>query len=246
MSMHVRRAATSVAAIALAATLAGCGGSSSDSTSTSGSPSSSTSSAKKPGAGTVYKQARATALAAKNGHVSGTVTDSGTQTSIDLVGAADGSNQKATFKAAKEGTFTLLTVAGKNWVQGDTTFWTTNADAATASKLDGKWVVVPDEQAKDFGDTNLKGLLSDMFDNQSLSTLESLATAVNETEVDGVKAYVLQDKGSDDGQVFVTADGTAHLIKIVGPKDQPGTLTFSEWDAVKPFTAPAAGDIVNP
>lgn len=245
MSMHLRRAVTSVAALTLAATLAGCGGSSSDSSATGGS-SSTSSPAKKPGAGTVYKQARQTALAAKNGHVSGTVTDSGTQTSIDLLGTADGSNQKVTFRAASEGTFTLLTVAGKNWVQGDKTFWTANADAATATRLDGKWVVVPDEQAKDFGDTNLKGLLSDMFDNKSLSTLESLATAVNETEVGGVQAYVLQDKGSDDGQVFVTADGSAHLIKIVGPKDQPGTLTFSQWDAVKPFTAPAAGDIVSP
>ena len=244
MTTSLRRVATTVAAVAIATSIAACG-SSSPSAGKTGSSTSTPSPTKKPGAGAVYKQARQSALAAKSGHVSGTVSEEGSSTSIDLRGAVDGSNQKVTFAAPAEGTFTLLTVGGKNWVQGDKKFWTTNADAATATQLTGKYVAVPASQAKDFGDTNLKGLLTEMFSDKSLSALESLATAVTETDVNGIKAYVLQDKGTDDGQVFVTADGKAQLLKIVGPKDDAGTLTFSEWDAVPPFSAPPASQVVT-
>ena len=48
-----------------------------------------------------------------------------------------------------------------------------------------------------------------------------------------------------DGKIYVSADGKARLLRIVGAKASPGTLDFSQWDAVPPTSPPPAGQIVN-
>lgn len=248
MTIVLRRCLPAIAAATLCASLAACGAA--DDTATPGATSSTKAEAPKkadkPSSGALYKQARESALAAKSGHVKGTFTEKGEATTIDMAGAADGSNLQSTFTTS-EGEFTLLAVGGKYWIKGNEKYWTSSAGADAAKAIGTKWFAVPAEEAKDMADTNLKGLLTEIFADEGMSKLESLTTEVGERTVSGVDAYVLSDKvGSTGEELITTADGKAHLIKIVGPKDEPGEIAFSEWDAVKPFVAPPAAQVFTP
>ncbi|WP_353951616.1 hypothetical protein V6K52_18630 [Knoellia sp. S7-12] len=244
MSVVLHRALPLVAAMALVAPLSACGGS--DAPAKPGATASaSTVAKKKPTASALYQQSRDSALAAKSGHVKGSFTEDGESTAIDIAGSVDGANQQATI-STPQGEVTMLTVGGKFWIKGDRKYWTESIDADAAKAIGAKWLVVPPAEVKDMGDTTIKNLLTEMYADASMSKLESVATAVNESTVAGVPAYVLTDKIGGNGEIFMTADGKAQLIKLVGPKDEPGELAFTEWNAVKPFAAPAAAQIFTP
>jgi len=244
MPVVLHRAVSLIAAIALGSSLAACGGAEDPATpGTSTSPKAEAK--KKPTSGALYKQTRESALGSKSGHITGSMTEDGEKTALDMAGTVDGSNQQATFTTS-DGEFTLLTVGGKNWIKGDAKYWTSSAGADAAKAIGAKWLAVPASEAKDMGDTNLKGLLTEIFAEEGMSKLESLTTEVAESTESGVATYVLTDKVGDTGELVVTADGKAQLIKISGPKSDPGELAFSEWDAVKPFVAPAATQVFTP
>lgn len=249
MSMSSRRVLRAgIVPVVAALALAGCGSSDSGDTAggSAGSPAKTTEAPKKPSGAELVKQAKATALAAKSGRVVGSVTDEGKQMSIDLAGTLDGTNQALTMGMGGEGEATILTVGGKNYMTGDTTFWTTQAGAEAAKMLDGKYVLVPAAEAKEMGDMKLKGLLDEIF-AEDMSALESANSKVEETTVDGQKAYTLSDRvGGGGASMVVTADGKATLIKLTAPKDEPGEMTFSEWNAAKPVAAPSADSIIEP
>jgi hypothetical protein len=46
-------------------------------------------------------------------------------------------------------------------------------------------------------------------------------------------------------QIYVSADGKARLLRIVSTKANPGTLDFSEWDAIPPISPPPASQMVK-
>lgn len=236
-----------VAPFAAALILAGCG---SESETPAGDSSSSTStteeSKKTPSAKELYEQARTTALAAKSGRVKGQMTDDGQSMTIDLYGLADGTNQSFTFGQGDKGTATITTVDGKNYISADEAFWTSQANAEAAKLFKGKFVIMPADEADDMGETNLKDLLGEMFQDEEMGALQGANGKVEKTTVDGTEAYALSDKvGGDGASLVVTADGKATLLKIVGPKDSPGEMVFSEWDAAKTVEAPKADDVID-
>jgi hypothetical protein len=192
--------------------------------------------------GELYTKVRAAALAAKSGHVSGTVTDSGDKVSLEVEGRTDGSNQKAAFSVGN-GTATVLTVGGKYFMSGDSKFWIEQTgDTAAAKVLKGKYVKVSAADAKDMGDLSLGGLLKEMFQESELSALEK-ATGSVETRVEGGK------------QVWVAADGsgsemwvdptTALPVKLVVTGKDAGELTFDRWNEAETFTSPPASKVVT-
>ncbi|HYO19369.1 MAG TPA: DUF2092 domain-containing protein [Dermatophilaceae bacterium] len=85
----------------------------------------------------------------------------------------------------------------------------------------------------------LEGLFKDL-------PLSGMTQKVEQTDVDGVPAYMLADRiGSQDGQIYVSADGKAQLLRIVSAKKNTGTLDFTDWDAVPPLSAPPASQQVK-
>jgi hypothetical protein len=69
---------------------------------------------------------------------------------------------------------------------------------------------------------------------------------VEATDVDGTPAYLLAERLTPkEGQVHVSADGKATLLRIVSTKANAGTLDFSEWDAVPPMSPPPADQLVK-
>ncbi|SDP39470.1 hypothetical protein SAMN04489867_2303 [Pedococcus dokdonensis] len=236
----------------LAATaLAGCGSDKGDPTTSSSTSSSSSSSttteATLPTAAELFDQAEKSALAAKSAHITGSVENDGTSMTIDLAGTTDGSNQSLELGVGGSQKATILTVGGKYYLLGNDEFWTKQISADAAKLLGGKYVRMPAEQAKDFGDMTIKSLLKELFDDKEMqAALKAEDSKVSKATYDGAEAYSITDKsGKENGELLVSADGKATIFKIVGPDDDTGTLEFSEWDKVATIAAPAASKVIN-
>lgn len=192
----------------------------------------------------LFRAARTTAEAAKSARVRGTVTNDGDQVRLDLSGTTDGTNQKLQL-TTPDGTVTVITVAGKYYLVADKAYWEKNAGETAAEQLAGKYVLMSEEDASSFGAFTIGALLDELFGNTELSPLDQIRTTVTATTQDKQQVYVLSDRLSDTGKVVVSADGKAQLRSIQVGGANPGSLTFSDWNAVQPLKAPAAGDVVK-
>jgi len=45
--------------------------------------------------------------------------------------------------------------------------------------------------------------------------------------------------------MWVAADGSATLLRVVGPKSEPSDLVFTDWGRVTTFTEPPSDKIVE-
>jgi hypothetical protein len=245
MGIRARAAGAAAVGLTVALGLAACGGGSDPAPSSAGSSSptaSETPAAEpdKPSAKDLFQDAKTAALAAKSGHLKGSVMDNGDLLEIDLAGTADGSNQELTM--TNDGaTATIRTVDGKTWMSADEKFWTDQgAPAETAKQLVGKFTPIEASQAAALGDLTLGALLQDMLKDEGINALQSMVIDVTEGTVGSTPAWVMGDK---EGQVFFSAE-TNELLRMVSESN--GDLTFSEWNAVKPFKAPAKKDVFTP
>jgi hypothetical protein len=120
-------------------------------------------------------------------------------------------------------------------------YWTRNGSAAAAKVAAGKYVKVP--AGTRVGDLKVGTLLDGAFKDLPLA---GAFQKVEATDVDGTPAYLLADRLSpQDGQIYVSADGKARLLRIVTLKANRGTLDFTEWDAVPPKSPPPADQLVE-
>lgn len=247
--LDARLLACALLAGSVTALSASCGSSATSGTTTSPVPSvspSTTPPAPRPGSAELFAKAKANALAAKSARVSGSLTSKGKAMTLEIAGLLNGSNQRFQMTQAGLGSFELRTVAGKYYLKGDAAFWSTNANKAAARKAAGKYVAVPVAQAKQLGDITIGRLLSSTFDGKEFGTLQGLATEVTDVTVDGQPAYALSDKAGNGAQLVISADGRARILRLVGPTSEPGTLRFSEWNAVPPLAAPTGQVITSP
>jgi hypothetical protein len=244
------RALVAATALAAAVALAGCGGADAPSAAGSSQPSSAAASTasspaapEEPSMGELYTKVRATSLAAKSGHLSGTVTQDGEKTSLDIAGTADGSNQTLVVGVGK-GKAQILTVGGKHFMSGDKGFWTEQTgDRKAADLLVGKYVQISAADAKDLSDLTLGAMLKEMFSESDLSTLEKLTSSVETRTEGGAKVWVASD--GSGSEIWVDPK-TERLVKIVIAGEGAGALDFDSWDAVKKVAAPPAKKIVTP
>jgi len=232
------------AATSVALGLSGCG-----STTTGGktggaaSATSATSAAKVvPTARVLYDQMRKNVATATSLRIKGVVNNAGKKLTIDVAGDRDGKNTRA---LVNDGTaeLELLSVGGNIYIKADSAYWTKNASAATAKVAAGKYVKVPAGSGL-MDELKVSTLLDGFFKDLPLA---GALQKVEEADVDGVPAYRLADKiGSQDGQIYVSADGKGRLLRLVAKKKgNAGTLDFTEWDAVPPMSAPPASQQVK-
>lgn len=236
--------------------LAGCTGDGAGTASGSGSvtadPSTSSAAASPSGTPTdiapsvadVYRAARTAALSATSGRAKGTVTSEGKALGIDVQGLANGSNQTVFITTPAGGTAEVLTVGNDYWVGGDLAHWTEiTGDPKRAEALVGKYAPVMESDATELGSFTLRSILTDAFAQPDLAVLESDTGAAVETEVDGRPAYLLGAKGGP--RLWVAADGSGTLVRLVGPKSEPADLTFSDWGRVTTFQQPPPDRIIE-
>lgn len=196
-----------------------------------------------PSAKEVYAAARAAALKATSATMTGTIPEAGSSLTLTVSGATSGDPQRLTLDfGAGKGTATIVTVAKAYYMTGDAAFWTSQADAAAAKALKGKWVAMDAASTQGFGDFRIGAMLKEMFATPEMGVFESLSTPVAQGEVTGRAAWVIGEAG--DAQVFVASDGSAELLKIVGPKSTPGDLVFTNWNKAPKIVAPAKKDVV--
>ena len=209
--------------------------------STSGSP---TPSSLAPSVGDVYRAARTAALSAESGRAKGTVTSEGAKLGIDVQGLANGSNQTVFITTPTGGIAEVLTVGNGYWVGGDEAHWTEITGNPKAAKaLVGKYAPVTESDATELGDFTLRTLLTDAFALPDLAVLESDTGAATETEVDGRPAYVLGKEGG--ARLWVAADGSDTLLRLVGSPSEPSDLTFSDWGRAPTYTEPPPAKLVE-
>ncbi len=193
--------------------------------------------------GELYTKVRAASLAAKSGHLSGTVTQDGEKMSLDIAGTADGSNQQLEVGVGK-GKAQILTVGGKHYMSGDQGFWTEQTgDPKAAKALLGKYVQISAADAKDLSDLTLGAMLKEMFSEGELSTLEKLTSSVETRTEGGAQVWVASDGSGSEIWVDPT---TERLVKIVIAGEGAGALDFDSWDAAKKVATPPAKQIVKP
>jgi hypothetical protein len=193
-----------------------------------------------PSAKVLYDQMRKNVAAATSVRIKGQVTTGGKKITIDIAGDRDGKNTRAVVNDGT-GEVELLTTGGSTYIKADNAYWTKNASAAAAKIAAGKYVKIP--SASGTGDLKVGSLLDGAFTDLPLS---GALQKVESTDVDGTPAYLLADRlKPQSGQMYVTADGNANLLRIVSAKGNAGTLDFSEWNAVPPVSPPPAGQLVK-
>lgn len=199
-----------------------------------------------PSVATLFAQAKQAALRADSARVTGDLVSNGTTMRIDLAGRIDGSNQRFIVDQGRKGKLELLTVARNYYVKADKTFWTANGGSQVAATMGDKYAQMPAASMKQLGDATIGAILEQAFRDTSLTPLEQLNIRVASTTHRGKPAYLLTQRiGSDGAALVVSADGQSRLLQVTGAAAQPGTLTFSDWDSVKAFTAPPKARVVK-
>lgn len=237
-----RRASYLILSAALALSLTSCiTVNKSDKAAPARSPSVTVDAAEVPTAKALYDDMRKSVAAATSVRIKGVVNSAGKKLTIDVSGDRDGKNTRA---KVNDGTaeVELLSVGGNIYIKADKAYWTENGSAAAAKIAAGKYVKVPAGSGL-MDDLKVGTLLDGVFKDLPLA---GAFQEVEEADVDGVPAYRLADKiGSQDGQIYVSADEKAQLLRIVSTKANAGTLDFTEWNAVPPMSAPPASEQVK-
>ena len=162
---------------------------------------------------------------------------------IDVEGVANGSNQTV-FITTPTGTAQVLTVGEDYWLGGDEDFWVEQTgDAKAGAGMVGRYVPITESDATELGSFTLRSILTEKFALPEFAAFESDTTPAEATEVDGRAAYVLGEEGG--ARLWVAADGSAALLRAVGPKTAPSDLAFSEWGRAQTFSPPAPSKVVS-
>lgn len=197
-----------------------------------------------PSVGEVYQQARTAALAAPSGHVVGTQTREGRAVTVDVEGNASGSNQTVFITTPEGGQAEVITVDADHWLGGDEAFWVEQTgDAAAGRAMIGKYVAISESDATELGSFTLRTMLAETFDLPEFAALESDTSPAEEGVVDGRAVYVLGTAGG--AQLWVLADGSAELVRAVGPTTAPADLVFTDWGRAQTSTPPPPSMVVE-
>ena len=229
--MTKTRCTSTVALLALIASvaLAGCGGSSSSSSSSNGLESKSPEQ--------ILAAAKAAASRAASVHVSGSIFNEKKPISLDMeLVAAKG----AKGHLAVEGLgFDIVEVEKAFYLKGSNAFYEKVAGASAAQLLQGKWLKVPTtggEFASLAQLTNLSRLI-----DVTLGKHGGLKKAPSAT-IEGQKAVGITD-ATQGGTLYVASTGTPYPLEIAKTGSDAGKVVFDRWN--KPVTLTAPSGAIN-
>lgn len=250
MNRTTQRAGALGAAVAITFAAAACSSSAAPST-TPSAPSTLTSSATAvaptttevdaPKAADLLSEVKSTALAATSAAFEGQVEQGGETMRIAFKGTADGKSSDIGVERAGLGKLHVIVVGNDVYVQADEKFWKAQGAPDSVQKAADKYVKT--SRAKGgFTDITLKSFMDQAFGALSAGGLDG---QVGSEMVDGVDCWVLTDKsGKQNGALYVAKD-TKQLVRFEGTKQNPGELTFSQWNADLAIKAPPAGQIIQ-
>jgi hypothetical protein len=176
--------------------------------------------------------------------VGGGLTTDGQQLTLDMAVSTDGSCEGTI--GLQGGKAEIRSTGKQSWMKPDAAFWESFAgeSAAMVQQVVGdRWVVVPGD-ASDFTELcDLDELLSEMRGG------EDAAGEVGGTrEVAGQEAVEVSTE-SDEGDpltVWIAVDDPHRILEMeVTQGEEPGTITFSGFDAELDVQAPADDEVID-
>lgn len=230
---------------ALMVVLAACGGSSDDGSTDGGDTDEPSQSFSDEPAEDIAKAAIEDMKGASSLRMAGDITNDGEAFTIDVAVTTAG-DCEGSIALGDTGTAEILTAGSESWFRPDEAFWREyggpQADQIMSAVGD-KWVVVPPD---DDGFSQLCDLDSflDELDSDSKQQIEK-----GETEdVGGQEAIVLTTE-SDDGELvkaWIATDSPHYFLQMeVTSGDEPGQLTFTDFDEDFAIEAPPAQEVVD-
>ena len=176
-------------------------------------------------------------------HLAGSISMTEGDVGLDMDVSTSGDCQGS--MTIKGGTAQILSVDGMAYIKGDEAFWTANAGSqapAVIAMLGDKWMKTgsSDDQLAQLCDLDqfLDGMDEDKGTDDALGEV---------TDVEGVQAIEITSK-KDGGttHAWVAVDGKHYIVKLeMEGGDEPGTITFSDFNKELELTAPAADEIVD-
>lgn len=197
-----------------------------------------------PTAQDLWTAVKASLAAATSAHVKGNGTSGSSVLTIDIAGTRDGTNSKMirTLGGAKG---QVLTVGDSQYVQGNAAFWNlAGMPSDTISRVGEKYVKTA--TSKDNGAVSV-GEALDSVATASFTGIDMLNLKVEKSNVAGSAAYLVSERIPSPEQftMWVSADSARHLLRLRTAGTSPVDLSFTEWNAVAPFTAPPSTQIVK-
>ena len=236
------RAIVPMLALGLALSVSGCSLASKAVSAATAAASSVAAQADVPAAQDLWNSVKASMAAANSGHVKGTGTSGSSTVTIDIAGTRDGTNSKMV-RTLEGASGQVLTVGATQYVQGNAEFWKqAGVSDAVIATVGTKYVKTA--TSKDNGAISIGDALDSMA-TASFSLVDMLNLKVEKTEVNGTAEYYVSERipSTDQFTMWVSADGAANLLRLRTAGTSPVDLTFSEWNAVAPFTAPPADQV---
>jgi len=176
--------------------------------------------------------------------MTGQLVSDGEQLDIDMAISTSGDCEGSI--SVQGGEVQILSLDGASWMKPDAAFWEATAGESAPmvqEMVDDKWVVLPEDEGGFTELCDLDELLS------SLGADDETEGEVDGTEdVDGqetVKVLSETDEG-DPLTIWVTVDDPHLIVKMeVTEGEEPGTITFTEFDEEPDVEAPAEDDVVD-
>ncbi len=182
--------------------------------------------------------------ALKSVRIAGELVEEGEKVSVDMALSTKGDCEGTL--GIQGGETQIRSLDGETWMKPDAAFWEASAgdDAAMVQGVVGdKWVVLGDEEG--FAELcDLDELLDSMNDDEDDSKAETQGTE----DVDGTEAVKVTGE-TDEGDpvtVWVAVDEPHHILKMeVDQGEEPGQITFSEFDEELSVEAPAEDEVID-
>lgn len=180
---------------------------------------------------TIVADAKAAMSGLKTVHLGGSGVDDGDTVTFDLSLSTAGDCSGTL--GLPDGALTLLVIGGESWFKGDKAFWTSSAGGDAAGVMDmvgNKWVV----GGKDLGDMSelcdWDQFSGDFLGMLEVNALQNLTIKATEDEIDGQPVVKLEDRSSDLGAIYVSAEEPHHVVKVTNGGKEKSDLTFSAFD----------------
>lgn len=210
-------------------------------TSSTSTPVPTTTTASAPKAADLLAEVKSNALAAKSAAFEGQVEQDGKTMHIAFRGTADGKTSDIGVEQAGLGKLHVIVVGTGVYVQADAKFWKAQGAPDSVQKAAAKYVRTSRTKGG-FTAITLKSFMDQAFGALSAGGLDG---QVGSETIDGVDCWVLTDKsGKQNGALYVAKD-TTELVRFEGTKQNPGVLTFSQWNADLKITAPPADQVIK-
>ncbi|TWE11323.1 hypothetical protein [Rudaeicoccus suwonensis] len=195
-----------------------------------------------PSAISLIHTARATDAKATSAHLVMRMTaPDGSKQVIDIRGTVDGSNQQATTQDDSDGTATIRTVSGNDYVRGNQAFWQKQAKmpATEAGLLENKWILASPTAASSLELPTIDQLLDDVLGPKNITDNSLKVATVTRSTLNGVAVYVINANDGSGDTITVSADGKATPLRMAGSDDGPISITMDGWNTQAPITAPS-------